>query len=208
MWQAKTHAISQNRNVYRSGGITQNQNSFVELLNKPRLHSRVVWEIDDQASHGGCMVGGFRMLRIIGLPGRCWGNRLWPNGKLHESVAYKRADMSLFFPQWTVWGGVGGWERWHPGPHVSLLQSRLPFPQSLSSFHFCPLWFKESTFSRTELPKQNNYVVNGKCLGMTAKAFKSVATHEVNVNVCLCASKRSAWLPNLMPWPRDRKSVV
>lgn len=71
----------------------------------------------------------------------------------------------------TVWGGVGGWERWHPGPHVSLLQSRLLFPQSLSSFHFCPLWFKESTFSRTELPKQNNYVVNGKCLGMTAKAY-------------------------------------
>lgn len=156
----------------------------------------------------GCMVGGFRMLRIVGLLRRCWGNRLWPNGKLHESVAYKRADMSLFFPQWAVWGGVGGWERWHPGPHVSLLQSRLPFPQSLSSFHFCPLWFKESTFSRTELPKQNNYVVNGKCLGMTVKAFKTVAPHEVNVNVCLCASKRSAWLPNLMPWPRRWRSLL
>lgn len=53
-------------------------------------------EIDDQALDGGCVVGGLGMLRIIGLLGRCWGNRLWPNGRLRESVAYKSADTSLF----------------------------------------------------------------------------------------------------------------
>jgi len=116
-----------NQNVYRSGGITQNQNRFVELLNKPRLHSRVVWEIDDQALDGGCGDGCFRMLRIIG--GAAEETDLRPNGRPCESVAYKSADASLFSKVSCVRRsrGLGEGTSWSPciPPAVEISVSRV-----------------------------------------------------------------------------------